>query len=91
MINQRPIVKILLFSILLSTLIPAGNNLYAQDGKALFQSDCASCHNPIKDGTGPALKGVSERVPDKALLHAWVHNNQNVLKTGNPYFTAPEL
>lgn len=25
------------------------------DGKALFQQHCASCHNPIKDVTGPAL------------------------------------
>jgi cytochrome c551/c552 len=29
------------------------------DGKALFQANCAACHNPIKDATGPALKGVS--------------------------------
>jgi hypothetical protein len=33
------------------------------------------------------LKGVSERVPDKALLHAWIRNNQKVLASGNPYFT----
>jgi cytochrome c553 len=87
MINQRPIVKSLLFSILLSTLISAGNKLYAQDGKALFQTNCASCHNPIKVITGPALKGVTERIPDKKLLHDWIHNNQKVLASGNPYFT----
>ncbi|HEV3327422.1 MAG TPA: cytochrome c, partial [Puia sp.] len=58
----------------------------AQDGKALFQSNCASCHNPFKVITGPALKGVSERVPDKNLLHAWVHNSSKVLASGNPYF-----
>jgi len=60
----------------------------AQDGKALFQSNCAQCHNPFKVVTGPALKGVTERVPDKNLLHAWIHNNQKVLASGNPYFTA---
>ncbi len=87
MTNHRPIVRALLFSILLPTLVLLGNTSYAQDGKALFQSNCASCHNPIKDGTGPALKGVTERVPDKALLHAWIHNNNKVLATGNPYFT----
>jgi hypothetical protein len=38
--------------------------------------------------TGPALKGVTERVTDKNLLHAWIHNNQKVLASGNPYFTA---
>jgi hypothetical protein len=62
--------------------------LYAQDGKALFQTNCASCHNPIKVITGPALKGVTERVPDKKLLYDWIHNNTKVLAAGNPYFTA---
>jgi len=54
----------------------------------LFQSNCASCHNPVKVITGPALKGVTERVPDKKLLHDWIHNNGKVLASGNPYFTA---
>jgi cytochrome c551/c552 len=87
MIHQRPIVKKLLFSILLPALVLLGNDLFAQDGHALFQSNCAQCHSPFKKVTGPALKGVTERVPDKALLHAWIHNNQKVLASGNPYFT----
>ena len=87
MINHRPIVRALIFSILLPTLVLLGNTSYAQDGKALFQSNCASCHSPIKVITGPALKGVTERVPDKSLLHAWIKNNQKVLASGNPYFT----
>src|ERR1700754_1929268 len=87
MTNHRPIVRALLFSILLPTLVLLGNTSYAQDGKALFQSNCASCHSPIKVITGPALKGVRERVPDNNLLHAWIKNNQKVLASGNPYFT----
>jgi mono/diheme cytochrome c family protein len=67
-------------------LFLAGEGAYAQDGKALFQANCAQCHNPIKVVTGPALKGVSERVPDPKLLHAWIHNNQQVLASGNVYF-----
>lgn len=63
-----------------------GNVSMAQDGKALFQSNCASCHNPIKQVTGPALKGVTSRVPDQKLLHAWIHNNAAVLASGNKYF-----
>ena len=31
------------------------------DGKLLFWSKCASCHNVFKDGTGPALAGFEER------------------------------
>jgi cytochrome c551/c552 len=88
MSHHRSIVKKLFFSILVSTLISTGNSLYAQDGKALFQTNCASCHSPIKIVTGPALKGVTERVPDKKLLHDWIHNNQKVLASGNPYFTS---
>ncbi|MHA4810151.1 c-type cytochrome [Flavitalea flava] len=86
MIHYRPFVKRLFLSILLLAVVFVGNSLYAQDGKALFQSNCASCHNPLKVITGPALKGVSERVPDKKLLHEWIHNNQKVLASGNAYF-----
>lgn len=88
MTNHRPIVKKLIFSILLPSLVLLGSTFVtqAQDGKALFQSNCASCHNPFKVITGPALQGVTSRVPDKALLHAWIHNNQKVLASGNPYF-----
>src|ERR1700761_9545981 len=89
MTNHRPIVRKLIFSILLPTLVLLGSTFItqAQDGKALFQSNCASCHNPFKVITGPALQGVTSRVPDKTLLHAWIHNNQKVLASGNPYFT----
>jgi cytochrome c551/c552 len=59
---------------------------WSQDGKALFQANCAQCHNPIKVVTGPALKGVTDRVTDRQLLHDWIHNNQKVLSSGNAYF-----
>ncbi|HEY4111973.1 c-type cytochrome [Puia sp.] len=58
----------------------------AQEGKTLFQTNCAQCHNPIKVLTGPALKGVTERVTDRRLLHDWIHNNTRVLASGNIYF-----
>ena len=29
------------------------------DGKAVFQNNCASCHNPLKDATGPALADIN--------------------------------
>ena len=87
MTNHRPIVKKLKFSILLLTLVLLGNTVFAQDGKALFQANCASCHNPFKIITGPALQGVTTRVTDNKLLHDWIHNNVKVLASGNPYFT----
>jgi cytochrome c551/c552 len=85
--HYRPSVFRISFSFLLTaSVVFYGNPLMAQDGKALFQSDCASCHNPIKVVTGPALKGVTSRVPDQKLLHAWIRNNAAVLASGNAYF-----
>lgn len=55
------------------------------DGKALFQANCAACHNPIKDATGPALKGVSARVPNKEWLYKWIKNSASVIGSGDKY------
>lgn len=55
------------------------------DGKALFQANCAACHNPIKDATGPALKGVSARVPSKEWLYKWIKNSASVIGSGDKY------
>jgi len=52
----------------------------------LFVAKCAQCHNPLVKVTGPALQGVTTRVPDAKLLHNWIKNNQAVLASGNPYF-----
>src|SRR6202012_3115690 len=32
------------------------------------------------------LKGVTSRVADRKLLHNWIHNNNQVLASGNAYF-----
>ncbi|GAA4450701.1 c-type cytochrome [Rurimicrobium arvi] len=57
----------------------------APDGQALFKANCASCHNPLKDATGPALQGVDKRVPSKEWLHKWVHNSAGVIASGDKY------
>jgi cytochrome c551/c552 len=78
--------RIPLLIISLSLWLLSGEEVHAQDGKTLFQTNCAQCHNPIKVITGPALKGVTSRVTDTTLLHAWIHNNTQVLSSGNAYF-----
>lgn len=91
MIDHRPIVKNTALALCFLLLLSFFNNANAQDaaaGKALFNSKCASCHAINKQITGPALAGIEQRVPDKKKLHAWIKNNQAVLKTGDPYFTA---
>lgn len=87
MSHYRSVTKKLVISILLLTVVCFDQQLFAQDGKALFQQNCASCHAVNKNLTGPALAGIEERVPDKKLLYAWIRNNQAVLATGNKYFT----
>ncbi|MEZ5017955.1 MAG: c-type cytochrome [Flavipsychrobacter sp.] len=55
------------------------------DGKALFQSKCATCHHPLNDATGPALQGVDGRVPSKEWLYDWVNNSAKVIASGDKY------
>ncbi len=69
-----------LAAIVLSFLVFSVMNVYAQGdiaaGKALFQAKCASCHNVLKDGTGPALAGLEGRHKwaDHKELLKWINN-----------------
>ncbi len=91
MIYHRPTAKKILFNTLFFLLLVSGFTVSAQTdavaGKELFTANCAACHHPVKDGTGPALQGVSERVGDKTKLYSWIKNNASVLASGDPYFT----
>jgi cytochrome c2 len=88
MISNKPITKkILLFiaSIFVFSIV----NTNAQDGKALFQANCASCHNVFKAVTGPALGGFEERGPwaDRNKLYEWV-KNPSAFMAKDPYTAA---
>jgi len=75
-----------LFIALLSTFLLSAPYTYAApDGKAIFQANCATCHNPVKDATGPALQNVDKRVPSKEWIYNWVHNSGAVLASGDKY------
>lgn len=71
--------------LLTSQAVFAAPDAAAIDGKAIFAANCASCHNPLKDATGPALKGVDQRVPSKEWLYNWIHNSQGVVASGDKY------
>lgn len=60
----------------------------APDGQALFKANCATCHNPLKESTGPALQGADARVPSKEWMYKWVHNSAGVIASGDPYAVA---
>ena len=99
---KKPLPLILFLALLFNLL--AGTTMAADldkakwgEGKTLFKSNCASCHNPKVASTGPALMGVIKRWEDgaefggktgKQWLYKWVQNNDEVLKAGNPYATS---
>lgn len=52
-------------------------------GKRLFQANCAPCHHPHKDATGPAL-AWSAVYRDTAYLHAFTRNSAALIASGDP-------
>ena len=76
-------------ALLLLSFLTLQISVFAQDeaainaGKALFKTNCASCHNRnMKDDlTGPALGGVEERWADydREDLYKWINNSQAMI------------
>jgi mono/diheme cytochrome c family protein len=52
------------------------------DGKSIFISRCAACHNVNKTLTGPALAGVDERRSIDWIIN-FVHSSQTMVKKGD--------
>lgn len=70
-------------------------SLIAQDGdpvagKALFNTNCAACHNLDKKMVGPALRNVETRLSedkglDREWLYSWIRNSSAMIKSGDAY------
>jgi len=83
------IVNTAIISIVFILFLSFSNTSKAQDGKALFMKNCASCHALDKKLTGPALLGVEDRWKgNRKNLTAWIKNTQNYMKSGDPYAIA---
>lgn len=69
------------------TLFAFNSNIFAQDGKTLFKTNCATCHSSHTDQkiTGPGLAGVFDRAPKGDWLKKWILNNEKVIKSGDAY------
>jgi cytochrome c2 len=84
MSRYRKIINKAFASLLLVLLVSISNNILAQQGEALFKANCAQCHKPLEDFTGPALKGARDREPSKDWVYAWVHNSA-IVRDKDPY------
>ena len=59
-------------------------------GKALFNANCAACHQLDKKMTGPALRNVETRLYedeglDREWLYSWIRNSSALIKSGDDY------
>ncbi|MDX1701224.1 MAG: cytochrome c, partial [Melioribacteraceae bacterium] len=60
------------------------------NGKALFNTNCAACHNLDRKMVGPALRNVEARLYedeglDREWLYSWIRNSAAMIKAGDPY------
>ncbi len=74
MSRYRKIINRIFASCLFLLLVSFHNSATAADGEALFKANCANCHKPDADYTGPALKGWKDRIPDPEWIYKWVAN-----------------
>ncbi|RQO31309.1 hypothetical protein DBR32_04925 [Taibaiella sp. KBW10] len=51
-------------------------------GVQIFQANCASCHHPYNDATGPKLKGVMQR-HSEAWIRSWIANPSRMIANGD--------
>ncbi|MDP5081853.1 MAG: c-type cytochrome [Winogradskyella sp.] len=61
-----------------------------ENGKALFNANCAACHKLDKKMTGPALRNVEARLAqdqglDREWLNKWIRNSAALIKSGDAY------
>lgn len=91
--SQQPQIKLVFFGILLFSFLLTPLQAQEADpikGKALFNANCAACHQLDKKMTGPALRYVETRLNEaeglnREWLYAWIRNSAAVIKSGDAY------
>ncbi len=89
-IRRRGLLSLLLIIVLViasAPMIVAAQDTPAEEGKAIFEQKCSSCHT-IGGGdlVGPDLKGVTE-LRDHDWLVLWISSPDKVLASGDPIAT----
>jgi cytochrome c2 len=86
MSRYRKIFNKIFAGLFLVAFLSFNNDVFAADGAGLFKANCASCHKPDKDYTGPMLKGARERAPNPDWTYKWLaNNNVNTMLDTDPY------
>lgn len=84
MSRYRKILQKVSASLLFIVLISISNFSFAADGEALFKANCANCHKPLEDYTGPKLQGARAREPNAEWAYKWINNTNSMLES-DPY------
>jgi mono/diheme cytochrome c family protein len=80
---KTKIIISLAFGLLMSaSFVKANPDPPVGEGKTIFISRCASCHNINKLMTGPALTGVDERRSIDWIIN-FIHSSQTMVKNGD--------
>src|SRR5688572_12333107 len=76
--------KIKLLSLLVTVLVVSTAQAIppVEEGKLIFSSRCASCHNVNKVLTGPALAGLDERRSIDWIV-SFIQSSQTLIKNGD--------
>ncbi|MEI8059382.1 MAG: c-type cytochrome [Ferruginibacter sp.] len=82
--RYRKIFNKIFSGLFLFALLSFNSDVLAQDGKALFKANCASCHKPDKDYTGPALQGWKSRQPE-GFVYKWIAGPSALIASGDKY------
>src|SRR3712207_55348 len=75
-------IKFLFFSLLILAGFAAMATPPVEEGKTIFATRCASCHNVNKVLTGPALAGVHEHRSIDWIV-SFVKSSQSIVKGGD--------
>ena len=80
--------KLIKFSVKISLILLltfSALTSFSQDGEKLFKANCASCHHPVKNATGPKMQGVLQKWIDageEELIYQWVSNPSKLYNSG---------
>jgi len=89
-LNSLKFYTFYLFFIISFVSITYGQEADLVVGKALFNTNCASCHKLDRKMTGPALRYVEKRLAedeglDREWLYSWIRNSSAMIKSGDAY------